>query len=70
MIGSTLDSQLCMTGYELYRFDRRYRKGGGCIIYAKNDLNVVQLDIDILDRVGWGIAPRLEHMFLLAGYFK
>ena len=21
-------------------------------------------------RVGWGIAPRLEHMFLLAGYFK
>ena len=45
----TLDSQLCMTGYELYRFDRRYRKGGGCIIYAKNDLNVVQLDIDILD---------------------
>ena len=36
----TLDSQLCMTGYELYRFDRRYRKGGGCIIYAKNDLNV------------------------------
>ena len=20
--------------------------------------------------VGWGIAPRLEHMFLLAGYFK
>ena len=21
-------------------------------------------------RVGWGIAPRLEHMFLLAGYFN
>ena len=21
-------------------------------------------------RVGWGIAPRLEHMFLLAGYCK
>ena len=24
---------------------------------------------DITSRVGWGIAPRLEHMFLLAGYF-
>ena len=23
-----------------------------------------------VDRVGGGIAPRLEHMFLLAGYFK
>ena len=24
----TLDSELCMTGYELYRFDRRHRRGG------------------------------------------
>ena len=45
----TLDSELCMTGYELYRFDRRHRRGGGFIIYAKNDLNVVKIDIDISD---------------------
>ena len=46
----TLDSQLlCMTGYELYRFDRRHRKRGGCIIFTKNDLNVVKIDIDIFD---------------------
>ena len=66
----TLDSQLCMTGYELYRFDRRYRKGGGCIIYAKNDLNVVQLDIDILDTesIWCKIVDREEEVIIGVNY--
>ena len=66
----TLDSQLCMTGYELYRFDRRYRKGGGCIIYAKNDLNVVRLDIDILDTesIWCKIVDREEEVIIGVNY--
>ena len=66
----TLDSQLCMTGYELYRFDRIYRKGGGCIIYAKNDLNVVQLDIDILDTesIWCKIVDREEEVIIGVSY--
>ena len=70
MSSDTLDSQLCMTGYELYRFDRRYRKGGGCIIYAKNDLNVVQLDIDILDTesIWCKIVDREEEVIIGVSY--
>ena len=59
-----------MTGYELYRFDRRYRKGGGCIIYAKDDLNVVKIDIDIFDSesILCKIVARTEEVFIGVSY--
>ena len=66
----TLDSELCMTGYELYRFDRRHRRGGGCIIYAKNDLNVVKIDIDIFDTesIWCKIVARKEEVVIGVSY--
>ena len=62
----TLDSELCMTGYELYRFDRRHRRVGGCIIYAKNDLNVVKIDIDIFytESIWCKIVARKEEVVI------
>ena len=66
----TLDSELCMTGYELYRFDRRHRRGGGCIIHAKNDLNVVKIDIDIFDTesIWCKIVARKEEVVIGVSY--
>ena len=64
----TLDSQLCMTGYGVYRFDRRYRRGD--IIYAKNDLNVVNIEIDIFDTesIWCKIVARKKEVFICMSY--
>ena len=43
------------------------RKILGRLYSVEKEIQDKRLDVA---RVGWGIAPRLEHMFLLAGYFK
>ena len=35
------DKEIAVEGYELQRFDREHKKGGGCVVYYREDLDVI-----------------------------
>ena len=43
------DSEITISGYDMRRCDRTHKRGGGCIVYFREDLNVLPRE-DLRDR--------------------
>ena len=43
------DSEITISSYDMRRCDRTHKKGGGCIVYFREDLNVLPRE-DLKDR--------------------
>ncbi|KER33894.1 hypothetical protein T265_00338 [Opisthorchis viverrini] len=65
---STPDAIISLPGYIIFRSDRSNRRGGGCLIYARNEMEVCTIDdpllVDTPDSV-WISAFRANPPFIL-----
>ena len=52
----TVDSELALTGYVMFRKDGRERRGGGVILYIKESIQVYEIKVKQTVRKQYGVT--------------